>query len=239
MWPRVHYGPSTSPFGNAPAPIYTWSTYQAIPVTPRQHAGPDIPSQDLLTLLRSLVMLLSPEGPGFNPRQSVRFMVDQVAQGQGFLEECQFYPVIITLLLHAYPFICQQCYTVEPRFTNLICSWRPLVTWNVRKLKLLWSHGVLFNNILKNTKHNEIQEKAWRIRAGMCTEQKLHNNWHSPADTPSLSPACVAGLCVRYLRYRSSPKMSPPPPGGGDLFVMGGVREPRFHCIILALGSVG
>jgi hypothetical protein len=24
---------------------------------------------------------------------------------------------------------------------------------------LVWSHGVLFNNILKNTKHNEIQEK--------------------------------------------------------------------------------
>jgi hypothetical protein len=28
----------------------------------------------------------------------------------------------------------------------------------------------------KATKHNEIQEKAWRIQAGMFTEQKLHNN---------------------------------------------------------------
>jgi hypothetical protein len=43
--------------------------------------------------------------------------------------------------------------TVEPRFTNLIRSWRPFVTRNVRKPKLLWSHGVLFNNSLyiKNT----------------------------------------------------------------------------------------
>jgi hypothetical protein len=37
-------------------------------------------------------------------------------------------------------------YTVEPRFTNLIRSGRPFVTRNVRKPKLFWSHGVLFNN---------------------------------------------------------------------------------------------
>jgi hypothetical protein len=41
---------------------------------------------------------------------------------------------------------------------------------------LLWSHGVLFNNVLKNTKQNEIQEKAQRIQAGMCTEPKLTSN---------------------------------------------------------------
>jgi hypothetical protein len=41
---------------------------------------------------------------------------------------------------------------------------------------LLWSHDVLFNNILKNTKHNEIQEKALQIQAGMCTEPKLTSN---------------------------------------------------------------
>jgi hypothetical protein len=29
---------------------------------------------------------------------------------------------------------------------------------------------------LKNTKHNEIQEKARRIQAGMCTEPKLTSN---------------------------------------------------------------
>jgi hypothetical protein len=38
-------------------------------------------------------------------------------------------------------------YTVEPRFTNLIRSWRPFVTRNFREPKLLLSHGVLFNNI--------------------------------------------------------------------------------------------
>jgi hypothetical protein len=47
--------------------------------------------------------------------------------------------------------ICNKCLynTVEPRFTNSIHSWRPFVTRHVRKPKLLWSHGVLFNNILK------------------------------------------------------------------------------------------
>jgi hypothetical protein len=41
---------------------------------------------------------------------------------------------------------------------------------------LLWSHGVLFNNLLKNTKHNEMQEKARQNQAGMCTEPKLTSN---------------------------------------------------------------
>jgi hypothetical protein len=39
--------------------------------------------------------------------------------------------------------------TVEPRFMNLICSWRSFVIQNVFKPKFLWSHGVLFNNIFK------------------------------------------------------------------------------------------
>jgi hypothetical protein len=55
----------------------------------------------------------------------------------------------------------------------------------------------------KPTKHNEIQEKARRVRAEMCTERKLHS---SPTDTPSLSPTVVAGLRVRYSRQRSSPE---------------------------------
>jgi hypothetical protein len=37
--------------------------------------------------------------------------------------------------------------TVEPRFTNLIRSWRPFVSRNVHEPKLILSHGVLFNNI--------------------------------------------------------------------------------------------
>jgi hypothetical protein len=39
----------------------------------------------------------------------------------------------------------------------------------------------------------------------MCTERKLHSNWRSPADTPSLSPIVVAVLRVRYARHRASP----------------------------------
>jgi hypothetical protein len=35
------------------------------------------------------------------------------------------------------PQVCQ-LYTVEPWFTNLIRSWRPFVTQNVRKLKLFY-----------------------------------------------------------------------------------------------------
>jgi hypothetical protein len=56
----------------------------------------------------------------------------------------------------------------------------------------------------------------------------LHSNWRSPADTPSLSPTVVAGLCVRYSRQRSSPetfcvrKICL----WTDLLVMSGVREP-------------
>jgi hypothetical protein len=40
----------------------------------------------------------------------------------------------------------------------------------------------------------------------MSTERKLHSNWRSPADTPSLSPTVAAGLHVRYSRHRSSPE---------------------------------
>jgi hypothetical protein len=52
-------------------------------------------------------------------------------------------------------------------------SWRPFVTWNVRKLKLLWSHGVLFNSILKKPQNNEIQEKAWEFRAKVTQQLTL------------------------------------------------------------------
>jgi hypothetical protein len=124
-------------------------------------------------------------------------------------------------------------YTVEPRFTNLVHSWGPFITRNVRKPKLLWSHGVLFNNIFKKTRNTIKFEKARRIREGMCTKRKLHSNWRFPADTPSLSPAFVAGLRVHYSRHRSPPetffvrKIF----SWTNLFMMRGVHEPRFHCI--------
>jgi hypothetical protein len=68
----------------------------------------------------------------------------------------------------------------------------------------------------------------------MCTERKLHNNWRSPADTPSLSPTIVVGLHVHYSRHRLSPEMFHVWKiySWTDLFVMEGVHEPRFHCII-------
>jgi hypothetical protein len=69
---------------------------------------------------------------------------------------------------------------------------------------LFWSHGVLLDNILKNSKHSAIQEKARRIQAGMCTEPKLTSNWHSCADTLSLSPTAVASLHVRNPRHHLS-----------------------------------
>jgi hypothetical protein len=66
----------------------------------------------------------------------------------------------------------------------------------------------------------------------MSTERKLHSNWRSRTDTPSLSPTVVAGLRVRYSRHRSSPEtfLVRIMCSWTDLFVMKGVREPRFHC---------
>jgi hypothetical protein len=62
----------------------------------------------------------------------------------------------------------------------------------------------------------------------MCTEQKLHSNWRSPADIPSLSPN-VAGLRVRYPEtfffFRKICSWT-------DLITMRGIREPKLHCIV-------
>jgi hypothetical protein len=85
-------------------------------------------------------------------------------------------------------------YTVEPRFMNLIRSWRPFVTQmfiNRNFSGPTVSYLIIYE---KTTKHFEIQEKARRILAGMCTERKLHSNWRSSADSPSLSPIVVAGF---------------------------------------------
>jgi hypothetical protein len=52
----------------------------------------------------------------------------------------------------------------------------------------------------------------WNSREGMANSSrdvywaKLHNNWCSLANTPSLSPTVVASLCVSYSRHRSSPE---------------------------------
>jgi hypothetical protein len=56
---------------------------------------------------------------------------------------------------------------------------------------LMVSYLIIY--LKNNTEHNEIREKARRIQAGICTEQKLTSNWYSRADTLSLPllPACV------------------------------------------------
>jgi hypothetical protein len=50
---------------------------------------------------------------------------------------------------------------MELRFTNLIRSWRPFITRNVRKPKLF----ILFNNILKTT-------KQWNAREGTANSSR-------------------------------------------------------------------
>jgi hypothetical protein len=92
--------------------------------------------------------------------------------------------------------------TVEPRFTNLIRSWRPFVTRNVRKLKL-------------------------------CV---LSESYTATGALPPILPACRQPLSacvfvtrdtVRHPRLFFFRKIC----SWTDLFVMRGVREPRYHCI--------
>jgi hypothetical protein len=86
-------------------------------------------------------------------------------------------------------------YTVEPRFTNLICSWRPFVTRNVRKPKL-------------------------------CV---LSESYTATDAVPPILPACRQPLlpaCVFVTRDFFFRKIC----SWTNLFVMRGVREPRFHC---------
>jgi hypothetical protein len=100
-------------------------------------------------------------------------------------------------------------------FTTVLCTqihkrnqWKSLnLTHNTKQIKYrrklhlsllsLSFFGPMVSYLIiyykNNTKHNEIQEKARRIQAGMCTEPKLTSNLHSRADTLSLPllPACV------------------------------------------------
>jgi hypothetical protein len=88
--------------------------------------------------------------------------------------------------------------TVEPRFTNLIHSWRPFITQNVRKPKLC----VLSESYTANDTLPPIL----------------------PAFRQLLLPACVFvtrdTVCHPRLFFSE------------NLFVMRGIREPRFHCVL-------
>jgi hypothetical protein len=115
--------------------------------------------------------------------------------------------------MHNILILCVFVYTVEPLFTNLIRSWRPFVTRNVRKPKLLWSHGVLFNNILKkpqNTmkfkrRHGEFEQGCVLSESYTATDALLPI---LPACCQPLLPACmfVTRDTVRYPRLFFSGK---------------------------------
>jgi hypothetical protein len=97
--------------------------------------------------------------------------------------------------------------TVEPRFTNLIRSWRPFITRNVRKPKLrLLSESYTATDALPPI---------------------------LPACCQPLLPACVFVTrdTVRHPRHFFFRKIYT----WTDLFVMRGVRETSFHCIWFVL----
>jgi hypothetical protein len=123
-------------------------------------------------------------------------------------------------------------YTVEPRFTNLIRSWRLFVTRNVQKPNLLWSNSVLFNNILKNhkTQWNSSEGTAnWSrdMYWAKVTQQLTLSRWYSQLVANRCSRlACLlleTPFVTRDFVFSEICSWT-------DLFVMRGVREPRFHC---------
>jgi hypothetical protein len=77
--------------------------------------------------------------------------------------------------------------TVEPRFTNLIRFWRSFVTRNVRKPKRLWSHGVLFNSILKKPQDT----MKFKRRRGELEQACVLSESYTATDAlPPILPAC-------------------------------------------------
>jgi hypothetical protein len=104
------------------------------------------------------------------------------------------------------------CYTVEPRFKNLIRSWTPFVTRNVRKPKLLWPHGVLFNNILKKPQNT----MKFKRRHGEFEQGCVLSESNRATDTvPLILPACRQPLlpaCV-FVSSSSSSRLAA---AGGD-----------------------
>jgi hypothetical protein len=92
---------------------------------------------------------------------------------------------------------------MEPRFTNLIRSWRPFVTRNVRKPKLfflLWSHGVLFNNIFKKPQNTmKFKRRHGKFEQG-C---ELSESYTATDAVPPILPVCrqpLLPVCVFVTR---------------------------------------
>jgi hypothetical protein len=139
--------------------------------------------------------------------------------------------------------------TVQPRFTNLIHSWRSFINRNVRKPKILWSHGVLFNNIFKKPQNTmKFKRRHGELEQGCVVSESYTATDALPPILPAyhqlLLPACVfvtrdtvhhprlfsRKICSWWEafvnRFVRDERRS-----WTDLFVMRGVREPRFHCI--------
>jgi hypothetical protein len=108
---------------------------------------------------------------------------------------------------------------------GLIRSWRPFITWNVHKLKLLWSRGVLFNNIYKKTQLNS--------REGMAN---LSSDVYWAKVTQQLTLYCrysqlVANRCCRLAcSLLETPFVTRDFFCSENLFVMRGVHELRLYC---------
>jgi hypothetical protein len=91
-------------------------------------------------------------------------------------------------------------YKAEPRFTNLISSWKAFFTRNVRKPKLIWSHGVLFNNIFKRPQNTT----KFKRRHGEFEQGCVLSETYTATDAlPPILPACRQPLlpaCVFVTR---------------------------------------
>jgi hypothetical protein len=110
--------------------------------------------------------------------------------------------------------------TLEPRFTNSVRSWMPFVTRNVRKPKLLWSHCVLFNNILKNHK------TQWNSRE-VTANSSRDVYWAKVIHQLTLSRRYSQLVTNRCCRIACS--LLETPFVTRDFFFGKFVREPRFH----------
>jgi hypothetical protein len=110
----------------------------------------------------------------------------------------------------------------QPRFTNLIRSWRPIVTLNVRKPKLRCSHGVLFNNIFKKSQNTmKFKRRHGEFEQGCVLSESYTATDALPPILPAcrqpFPPACVFVTRDTVLHQRG--------------FLFGKfVRGPRFHC---------
>jgi hypothetical protein len=76
---------------------------------------------------------------------------------------------------------------VGPRFMNLIRSWRPFITRNVREPKLFLSHGVLFNNIFKKPQNTMKSKRGHGEFKQRCV---LRKSYTATDALPPVLPAC-------------------------------------------------